>query len=112
MDLYTDIMRTNAKDDLKVNKDQSYGGLIFVVSVIVFLGYILALTNDVWRYWVTTVPVVIAVLGVLGITGWIGWTMLTTPPPAPLEAEMGATPSGTSTSSSGGSSPSKTDEKH
>jgi hypothetical protein len=95
-----------------VNKDQSYGGLIFVVSAIVFILYILALTNSVWRPWVLGAPVVLAVLGVLGITGWIGWTMLTTPPPAPLEAEMGSQPSGTSTSSAGGSSSSKTDEKH
>jgi hypothetical protein len=105
-------MRTNAKDDLKVNKDQSYGGLIFVVSVLVFLGYIVALTNSVWRPWVLGAPVVLAVLGVLGITGWIGWTMLTTPPPAPLEADMGSTSGTTSTSSAGGSSASKTDEKH
>jgi len=106
-------MRRNAKDDLKVNKDQSYGGLIFVISVLVFIGYIVALTNSAWRPWVLGAPVVIAVLGVLGITGWIGWTILTTPPPAPLEADMGSTPSGTSsTSSSSGSSSSKTDEKH
>lgn len=105
-------MRRNAKDDLKVNKDQSYGGLIFVVSAIVFILYIIALTSEAWRPWVLGAPVVLAVLGVLGITGWIGYTMLTTPPPAPLEADMGSTPSGTSSSSSSGSSPSKTDEKH
>ena len=96
-----------------MNKDQSYGGLIFVISVLVFIGYIVALTNQTWRPWVLGAPVVLAVLGVLGITGWIGWTMLTTPPPAPLEADMGSTTSGTTgTSSAGGSSPSRTDEKH
>jgi len=72
-----------------VNKDQSYGGVIFVVSVLVFIGYIVGLTNNDWRPWILGAPVVIAVLGVLGITGWIGWTMLTTPPPAPLEADIG-----------------------
>jgi hypothetical protein len=91
-----------------MNKDQSYGGLIFVISVLVFIGYIVALTNATWRPWVLGAPVVLAVLGVLGITGWIGWTMLTTPPPAPLEAEMGSTTTG----SASGSSPSKTDEKN
>ena len=99
-------MRTNAKDDLKVNKDQSYGGLIFVVSIIVLILYILGLTSSYWRPIVLGAPVVIAVVGVLGITGWIGWTMLTTPPPAPLEADMGST-----TSTSTASAP-KTDEKH
>jgi len=94
-----------------MNKDQSYGGLIFVISVLVFIGYIVALTNSAWRPWVLGAPVVLAVLGVLGITGWIGWTMLTTPPPAPLEADMGSTTS-TSTSSASVSSTPKTDEKH
>ena len=94
-----------------MNKDQSYGGLIFVISVLVFIGYIVALTNSAWRPWVLGAPVVLAVLGVLGITGWIGWTMLTTPPPAPLEADIGSTTS-TSTSSASGSSTPKTDEKH
>jgi hypothetical protein len=89
-----------------MNKDQSYGGLIFVISVLVFIGYIVALTNSAWRPWVLGAPVVLAVLGVLGITGWIGWTMLTTPPPAPLEADVGST-----TSASTASAP-KTDEKH
>lgn len=89
-----------------MNKDQSYGGLIFVISVLVFIGYIVSLTNSALRPWVLGAPVVLAVLGVLGITGWIGWTMLTTPPPAPLEADMGST-----TSASTASAP-KTDEKH
>ena len=99
-------MSTNAKDDPKVNKDQSYGGLILAVSGIIFLLYIIALTSPEWRPWVLGAPVVLAVLGVLGITGWIGYTMLTTPPPAPLEADMG------STTSSGTASAPKTDEKH
>ena len=94
-----------------MNKDQSYGGLILAVSGVVFLLYIIALTSETWRPWVLGAPVVLAVLGVLGITGWIGYTMLTTPPPAPLEAEMGSTASST-TGSASGSSPSKTDEKH
>src|SRR5881398_266478 len=97
-------MCRNAKDDLKVNKDQSYGGLIFVISVLVFIGYIVALTNSAWRPLVLGAPVVIAVLGVLGITGWIGWTMLTTPPPAPLEAEIGTPGSSSSSGTTSGSS--------
>src|SRR5207244_10279605 len=106
-------MRRHAKYDLKVNKDQSYGGLIFLISVLVFIGYIVELTNSAWRPWVLGAPVVLAVLGVVGRTGWIGWTMVTTLPPAPLEAKMGSQPSGTTrTSSASGSSCSKTDEKH
>jgi hypothetical protein len=87
-----------------LNKDQSYGGLIFAVSAIVFVVYLISLTDPGWRAYAIDIPVVLGVLGILGITGWIGWTMLTTPPPAPLEAE----PSTTGT----GSSSSKPDEKH
>ena len=96
-----------------MNKDQSYGGLIFVVSVLVFIGYIVGLTNTDWRPWILGAPVVIAVLGVLGITGWIGWTMLTTPPPAPLEAEIGAsTPSPAAPSTGSTSKAMKPEETH
>lgn len=95
-----------------MNKDQSYGGLIFVVSVVVFILYIIGLTDPGWRPWILGAPVVIAVLGVLGITGWIGWTMLTTPPPAPLEAEIGSsTPSATTAPTTSTASMTKTDEK-
>jgi hypothetical protein len=89
-----------------LNKDQSYGGLIFAVSAIVFVLYLIFLTDPVLRTYAIDIPVVLGVLGILGITGWIGWTMLTTPPPAPLEAEPSTTSSGT------GSSSSKPDEKH
>jgi len=35
-------------------------------------------------------PVFLFVVAVLVICMWIGWTMLTTPPPAPLEPEVTA----------------------
>ncbi len=74
-----------------MNKDQSYGGLIFVVSVLIFIGYIvIAIFNPGFLRLVIDIVVSLAVLGILGITGWIGYTMLTTPPPAPLEAEIGS----------------------
>jgi hypothetical protein len=97
-----------------VNKDQSYGGLILIVSVIVLIGYLFSLTIPGIGQLVVNVVVSIAVLGILGITGWIGWTMLTTPPPAPLEAELGTSgPSSTAGTSSGASTAaSKPDEKH
>ncbi|HZD12181.1 MAG TPA: hypothetical protein VE177_01510 [Candidatus Binatus sp.] len=68
-------------------KDQSYGGLILAVSIIIALLYLYGLyASLVWI--VIYVPVALAVLAILGITAWIGWTMLTTPPPAPLETEL------------------------
>ncbi len=95
-----------------MNKDRSYGGLIFVVSVLVFIGYIIALTNETWRTYAIDIPIVLGVLGILGITGWIGWTMLTTPPPAPLEADLGSPSSASSSPSTSSTSAfSKPDEK-
>jgi hypothetical protein len=88
-----------------MNKDQSYGGLILAVSAFIFLIYVIFLTDPTLRTYAIDVPVVLGVLGILGITGWIGWTMLSTPPPAPLEAEPSTTTAGS------GSSGSKADEK-
>ena len=81
-----------------VSKDQGIGGLIFIVCVIVAIGYVITLffpteflslfnvtpPPDV-RLWLVAVPVLIAFLVVLFIGAWIGWTMATTPPPRPLE---------------------------
>jgi len=88
-----------------VSKDQAIGGLIFLVCVIIIIGYIGAIffydnttigisikkaLNLPWStssvaYWLVAVPVFIAFIAVLGIGAWIGWTMATTPPPKPIE---------------------------
>jgi len=78
-----------------LSKDQGYGFAIFLVSIIIALVYLvmffspwipgLQATN--WNALAVGIPVLLFVLLVLAISGWIGWTMLTTPPPAPLEAE-------------------------
>jgi len=82
-----------------VSKDQAIGGLIFIVCVVLIIGYIAGMffydpyiKNVVnvgslsgVRYWLVAVPVLIAFVAVLGIGAWIGWTMATTPPPKPIE---------------------------
>jgi len=85
-----------------VSKDQAIGGLIFIVCVIVAIGYVIALffphyvfswvdptiASGLSQYpqlWLVAIPVLIAFLVVLFIGAWIGWTMATTPPPKPLE---------------------------
>jgi ABC-type multidrug transport system permease subunit len=74
-----------------MSKDQAYGFAIFIVSLlvaIVFLAMFFApyIGLPSWlRFWALAIPVVLFVLLVLVIGGWIGWTMLTTPPPAPLD---------------------------
>jgi predicted DNA-binding transcriptional regulator len=82
-----------------VSKDQAIGWIIFLVCVIVIIGYIVTLFGyeqiiqpylnlgsvaDI-RFWLVAVPVLIAFVAVLAIGAWIGWTMGTTPPPRPIE---------------------------
>ena len=76
-----------------MSKDQGYGFVIFLISIIVALAYLVAFfapfigLPQSWQQWAIGIPVLLFVLLVLVISAWIGWTMLTTPPPAPLEAE-------------------------
>jgi len=80
-----------------MNRDQLYGGAIFGVSLIIVVGYVIAFFAPQfslpvwWHEWAVGLPVLLFVLAVLVISMWIGWTMMTTPPPAPLEPEPTAT---------------------
>jgi 1,4-dihydroxy-2-naphthoate octaprenyltransferase len=77
-----------------VSKDQSIGGLIFAVCLIVgilytvglfYYGYVLEPNG--WRieFALVAIPVFLAFIAIMGIGAWIGWTMATTPPPKPIE---------------------------
>jgi hypothetical protein len=82
-----------------VSKDQAIGGLIFIVCVVLIIGYIAGMflydpyiknvinlgSESGVRYWLVAIPVLVAFVAVLGIGAWIGWTMATTPPPKPIE---------------------------
>ena len=84
-----------------VNKDQSIGGLIFGLCVIIALFFVITLIFPGWfniigikvpieaeasiRFWIISIPVFIAFVAVMAIGAWIGWTMATTPPPRPIE---------------------------
>ena len=76
-----------------MNRDQLYGGAIFIISLLIAVGYLIAffpqvLSLPAWLHeWAVGLPVLLFVLAVLVIAMWIGWTMMTTPPPAPLEPE-------------------------
>ena len=88
-----------------MSKDKTYGALIFIVSVAIILYYtylaiiielIPGITAILWwlvvppgaQYWVIALPVWVGMVGVFGIAAWVGCTMLTTPPPVPLEEPM------------------------
>jgi len=101
-----------------MSKDQSYGFVIFLISIIVAIIYLVAffgeavVNSSYWQGWhdlAVGIPVLLFVMLVLVISGWIGWTMLTTPPPAPLEPEPTPTPetSSTKSGSSEASSPAR-----
>ena len=80
-----------------VSKDQGIGGIIFLVCIIIAIGYTVGLfylglplgDEDVAAWpismWLIAVPVYLAFILILGIGAWIGWTMATTPPPKPIE---------------------------
>ena len=79
--------------DAAMNRDRLYGGAIFAVSLVVLVGYVIAFFAPAlslpawWHEWALGLPVLLFVLAVLVISMWIGWTMMTTPPPVPLETE-------------------------
>jgi len=71
-----------------MSKDQMYGALVFLLSLIVAVAYVsvfiggylgMAFLKQLQELAIA-IPVVLAVLAVLVILMWIGWTMLTTPP--------------------------------
>jgi uncharacterized membrane protein YgaE (UPF0421/DUF939 family) len=81
-----------------VSKDQSIGGAILLVCVLVAVLYIVTLFYPQWlvtigllssttgvQFWVIAIPVFIAFVAIMFIGAWIGWTMATTPPPKPIE---------------------------
>ncbi|MGB9713990.1 MAG: hypothetical protein ACPLZC_03305 [Candidatus Bathyarchaeales archaeon] len=89
-----------------VSKDQSIGGVILLVCIVIAIFYIVTLFYPQWlidlgwarasdtnaiQFWIIAIPVFIAFVAVMAIGAWIGWTMATTPPPKPIEeitAEM------------------------
>jgi len=85
-----------------VSKDQTIGGIIFIVCLVIAIFYLITLFYPQWlgvfgvsvdatkwvnevQFWVIAIPVFIAFIAVMGIGAWIGWTMATTPPPKPIE---------------------------
>jgi len=85
-----------------VSKDQSIGGIIFLLCAVIAVLYVVTLFYPDWiislrgldvtdagrfqvQFWLIAVPVFIAFVAIMAIGAWIGWTMATTPPPKPIE---------------------------
>ena len=77
--------------------DRSLGSIIIICSLFFMIGYF------VWVFgpnlgldwisiglseWAIKLPVILAVYALLLIILWIGYTMVTTPPPIPLEEPL------------------------
>ena len=73
----------HSEESGSMSKDQSYGVIILVVSILGILvyGYLVY----TWAVVTLQVTAFLAVALILVIAAWIGYTMATTPPPAPLE---------------------------
>jgi len=77
-----------------VSRDQTYGGLIFAVALIVAILYVIVFFApylgfpESWSWWAVAIPMFLLVIAALVVCMWIGWTMLTTPPPIPIESEV------------------------
>lgn len=77
-------------------RDKSLGILMFVVSVLVMIGYFflvfswIVLPHDIFvlgkslSEWALIIPVMIIVYAFLFIVAWVGWAMASTPPPLPV----------------------------
>jgi len=74
---------------LMANGDRVFGALIFIICVIVGVGYFVAffftetlvdigIVRDIatLKYWLMIMPVLIALAALLAIGAWIGWTMI------------------------------------
>jgi hypothetical protein len=77
-----------------VSKDQTIGGIICAVCLIVGILYTVGLfyfgepfVGEGWtiQFWLIAIPVFLAFVAIMAIGAWIGWTMATTPPPKPIE---------------------------
>jgi predicted DNA-binding transcriptional regulator len=79
------------------SKDQTIGVLLFLVSIIIAILYVMAVALPStlsgilpWsasqiQFGAIAIVVLIVFLAVMFIGAWIGWTMATTPPPKPIE---------------------------
>jgi hypothetical protein len=81
-----------------LSRDQTVGGAILLVCALIGIFYVVTLFYPQWlnvfgmqvtqsnaQFWTIAVPILVAFISILGIGGWIGWTMVTTPPPKPIE---------------------------
>lgn len=71
-----------------MGRDKTIGAALFIGSIIVIVAYIWLLWFPIWEgldILILKLTGTVAVAAVFGILAWIGYTLLTTPPPKPIE---------------------------
>ena len=82
-----------------MTKDQVFGALVMAACLILAVAFLFGLflydpyihsffnvgLPENVRFWIVATPVTIGFVGLLGIGAWIGLTMVTAPPPKPIE---------------------------
>ena len=68
-----------------MDSDQSLGYVILLGSLAGIVVYLWLLFFTLWSLLVLQVSAMLAVSAVLVIMAWIGYTLITTPPPMPLD---------------------------
>ena len=107
-----------------MDRDRALGFLVFIVAVVVFIGYtyyVLLASSPlevnplgfplIDPYWVTAVPLWLGITVILLIGAWIGWTLFTTPPPVPIEEFEGLESFGEETTEEKAEEPPKKETK-
>ena len=78
-----------------MSRDQTYGALILLVSIVAFVLY--AWLLYLFAILILQITAFVPVAGVLVVLGWISWTMATTPRPKPLDLETSTKETNSST---------------
>ncbi|MEM4481674.1 MAG: transcriptional regulator [Desulfurococcaceae archaeon] len=67
-----------------MSRDQLMGWLLLISSVAVIIAYTYLMFSGFWEI-LTKITLTLGVIAVFSILGWIGYTLVTTPPPKPIE---------------------------
>lgn len=67
-----------------VSRDQLVGWLLLVTSVTIMVVYVYLMFSEFWEI-LARITLTVGIITIMGILSWIGYTLITTPPPKPIE---------------------------